>query len=251
MPGAVDWDATFLPAILTILQAGNPYSVPGFYNPPWALLPLIPFALLPYDLGRIALLLISLCAFAFTLYRLGAKPIPLALILLTPFALDSLFWGNLEWITLLGLTLNPIYGLILLAIKPQMTIGVILFVLVESYIRSGFWNGFVKTIAPVTFVFIISIILFGWFPLRWLDYHSEITGVNLSLFPWSLPIGFLLMLQSFRMHRIEYALAASPMFMPTISPNVWLVAFFALARLPIQSLLATTGIWVVAFMVKH
>ena len=250
MPGAADWDNVFLPAILILLQAGNPYSVPGFYNPPYALLPLIPFALLPYDLGRIVLLLVSLLVFAFTLYRLGAKPIPLALILLTPFALDSLFWGNLEWITLLGLTINPAYGLILLAIKPQMTWGIILFLLVESTIKRGWWNGFIKTIIPVTLVFTISIILFGWFPLRWISYSGE-ASINISLFPYSVPLGIVLMLQSFRTHRFEYALAASPMLMPTLSPNVWIVTFFALARLPMQSLLATTGIWVAAFVVKH
>jgi hypothetical protein len=247
MPSAIDWDTVFLPAILALLQTGNPYSVPGFYNPPWALLPLVPFALLPYDPGRIAMILCGLSAFAFTLYRLGAKPLPMALVLLTPFVLDSLFWGNVEWLTLLGLTLSPAYGLILLAIKPQMTIGVILFWLVESYTTQGLWNGFIKTIMPMTLVFIISIILFGLFPLRWLDYSAQ-AGINVSLFPYSVPLGIALMIQAFCAHRFEYALAASPMFFPTLSPQSWMVVFFALASLPIQASAAAVGIWISAFM---
>ena len=240
MPPAVDWDATFLPAVLKLFS-GNPYEIAGFYNAPYALFPLIPFAMLPYDMGRVLLIVCSILAMGFTLYKLGAKPLSMMMVLLSPFVIDSLAWGNLEWLTILGLAVHPALGLILLAIKPQMTIGVMLFISVESFIKSGLWNGF-KTVLPLVLVFTISIMWFGLFPLKWFSYGAE-AGINLSFMPYSFPIGLLLMVQAFKTHNKLFALAASPCFFSTLSPQIWMVVFFALAPLTLESIIAVLSTW--------
>jgi hypothetical protein len=70
MPAATDWDGTFLPSALAHFNGGEM----NINNPPYVLFPLIPFALLPVDAGRVLVLLVALAALALVAFRIGAQP---------------------------------------------------------------------------------------------------------------------------------------------------------------------------------
>lgn len=239
IPYAIDWSNSFVPAVTLWLNGLDPYTA-VFFNAPW-LLPLVaPFVILG-DLGRILFLLCAVASFGFTAYRLGAKPIALAAFLLCPFVFNSLAWGNVEWLAILGLAIPGPVGLLLLAIKPQMSVCVILFWIIETWYKDR-WSGLIKLLAFPAIVGILSLVLFGpWF-VKMFSYQATL---ELSLFPWSIPIGVYLFIASLRYHSIYYAIAASPMFFPSVTPQVWLVAFLALASDAPAMVFSTFTYWLV------
>ena len=56
----------------------------AFFNAPWALLPLIPLALLPVQIGRALLAIITMVSFGYVAHRLGGKPLMIGLLLVSP-----------------------------------------------------------------------------------------------------------------------------------------------------------------------
>lgn len=222
-------------AIQSFLNSKNPYS-DGFqiFNPPWVIPILTPFVLFPY--GRELFFVVSIAALAWVAYRLGASHLGVIAFALSPLVFDSLIWGNIEGLVLIGLVVNPVIGIILLALKPQMTIAVIAFIIIE-YKQSR-----LKLIAPLVILSLLSVISCGFWFMRLLDY-GNVSNINLSLFPWSIPIGIALFAQSLRTHNIRYALAASPMFFPSVSPPVWLVVFLALVSETPKISIASASAW--------
>lgn len=55
LPTGEDWEIFYLPAAQQILAGQSPYQIPGFFNPPWILLPLLPLALLPAKVGSVVI----------------------------------------------------------------------------------------------------------------------------------------------------------------------------------------------------
>jgi hypothetical protein len=80
-------------------------------------------ALLPENIGRGFLFVVSLAAFAYTDFRLGGKPLALGEFLASPPVLHCLLNSNLDWMPLLGFVLPPPVGLFFLAVKPQVGSG--------------------------------------------------------------------------------------------------------------------------------
>ena len=60
-----DWHGTYYPAVRNALAGKSPYDVPGFYNPPWMFLLLIPFGLFPLEIGRALFFIASVLVFIF------------------------------------------------------------------------------------------------------------------------------------------------------------------------------------------
>ena len=89
-PESNDWDKFFRPAVLALLNGTDVYSVAGFYNVSWTLFPLIPFAVLPPELGHLLLLFCSSAAFIFIAWRFGAHPISAGAFVRSPFVFVSL-----------------------------------------------------------------------------------------------------------------------------------------------------------------
>ena len=107
LPPGVDWYDTFRPAARELLFARNPYKIEGFFYAPWALLPIMPIAILPENVGRAVSVLVSMLAFGFTAYRLDAKPVALLAFMLSPPAIHCLLNANIDWMPVLGFVLPP------------------------------------------------------------------------------------------------------------------------------------------------
>lgn len=137
LPAPVDWRTAFRPAARAMLLTGDPYQVEGFFNPPWTVLPMIPLAFLPEQIGAALMFVAGLAGFAFAAHRLGASPIVLGAFILSPPVMHSLLNGNIDWLPLVGFVLPPQIGLFFILIKPQMGLAVALFWLVEAWREGG------------------------------------------------------------------------------------------------------------------
>lgn len=126
LPPGIDWRDTYRPAALALLRGQSPYSVDIFFAPPWALIPLLPFAMLPESIGRAVLFLLALVCYAYTAFRLEARPPALAAFLASPVVMHGLLNSNIEWLPLLGFVLPPQIGLVFVTIKPQIGLAVAL-----------------------------------------------------------------------------------------------------------------------------
>ncbi len=242
VPSGIDWSIAFRPAAWEILQLRSPFNIPGFFNPPWAAIALIPFAIFPEQVGRVLLIFVGFVAYAYIGYNLGGGKWAIVAVLLSPPVMHNMLNGNIDWLSLLGLVMPPQIGLFFVTMKPQLGVAVVIFWLVKSW-RTGGYRKTIHVFWPVTLAFILSLILFGSWPLR--------AGVevdlwwNTSLWPMSLPIGLALLVAAVRRSDIHYAMGASPCFAPYILFHSWVIAIYAIIRSTPETIAAVIGLWVV------
>lgn len=237
---AIDWSNTYRPAVALLLAGQSPYASKWFYNPPWALLPLVPLSLLPETVGRLILFGLCLVLFAYVAIKLGARRLSLIAFLLSPPVVMSLYTGNLDALALAGAVLPPWIGLFFISIKPQVGAGLALFWLVDAYRKGGALN-LVRTFAPIASAFLISFILYGPWPL---DAPALVDkSYNASLFPLSLSAGLPLLVASFRLWRSRLALAAGPFLSPYLSFQSWSASLTGLLHRPLELTAAVVGLW--------
>lgn len=236
----VDWYESFKPAADEMLHGRSPYTQ-LYRNPPWALFPLLPLALLPTDIGRAAFVVMGLAAFVWFAYRMKASPLVLAAFILSPPVLHSLVNANNDWMPLLGFVLPPQIGLIFVVIKPQIGAVVALYWLVEAW-RAGGVREVIRVFWPVTAALALSFLIFGW----WVSNFQGATDLwwNASLFPASIPVGLALIVASLRQRNIRFAMAASPCLSPYVLLHAWSGAFSALIQTPLEFAAAWAGLWI-------
>lgn len=245
LPPAIDWHGAFRPAARAALVGQAPYDTPGYVYPPWALIPLIPLAVLPEAVGRAALLIVSLIALLFAAYRLGATRTTAILFLLSPPVLHGLLNGNIDWLVILGFVLPPRIGLFFVAIKPQMGLTIGLYWLVEAW-REGSLRQVVTVFWPVTLAMLLSFLLFGLWPLRFTVALTE--RWNASLWPLSIPVGLALMATAIRQRQREYAMGAAPCLSPFVNFHSWSGALMAVTSRPLETSAAVVGLWAVVLL---
>lgn len=243
VPPAIDWTITFRPATLTLLSGLSPYGRVYYVHAPWTLIPLIPLALLPEEVGRVMLFFCGLASYAYVGHKLGAKPIAVAFLLASPLVMHVLLNGNMDWLAILGFILPPPIGLFFISIKPQIGIAVAPFWLIQAW-REGGWRQVLKTFAPFTIVLLLSFVLFGLWPLE--TVRENIVGVyfNASLWPLSIPVGLALFVTAIRKQRIEYAMAASPCLSPYLLFYSWGGALLAIISSVPETIAAVIGLWI-------
>lgn len=242
LPPAVDWRGAFRPAALEILHGRSPYNAEGFFNPPWAAILLIPFAILPENVGRAVMVIAALAVYAYVAHKLGGNKLTIGLLLLSPPVLHGLLNGNIDWLAVLGVVLPAWLGLFFLAIKPQIGMIVVLFLFFAEW-RKGGPLRVLKTFLPVGLASVASIAIFGpWF----LDIPGvDEIAINASLLPLALPIGLALTVTAIRKNEIRYSMIASPMLSPYLLLHSWIGAFLALAPKPYEAAAAVIGMWIV------
>jgi hypothetical protein len=244
LPRGIDWFMTFRPATLAFISGKSPYEnlEAPYPGAPWGLLPLIPMAVLPENLGRGFLMVVSLAAFGYTAFRLGGKPIALAAFLLSPPVLHCLLNSNLDWLPLLGFVLPPPVGLFFLAVKPQLGSVVALFWLVEAW-RRGKWKETIRVFGPVTAALLLSLLIYGWWPLNMLRATEYTLWWNASLWPWSIPVGLVFTALALWRRRINYAMAASPCLSPHVLLHSWSGALVSIVDSTKGTVAAVIGLW--------
>lgn len=244
-PRGVDWYTVFRPACLAFLSGRSPYTVEGFFNPPWTLFPLIPFALLPENVGRTLLIFVGFAAYLSIGHLLGGSRGAILAVLLSPPVMHGMLVGNIDWLPLLGVVMPPQIGLFFVSMKPQIGFAIVIFWLVETW-RAGGWRRTLAVFAPFSLAFMLSILLYGLWPLR---ARVEISlWWNASLWPVSLPLGMVLIVRAIRKRQLSYAMAASPCFSPYILFHSWVVAIFALIHSTAETIAAVVGLWLLVIL---
>jgi hypothetical protein len=245
LPRGVDWVDAFRPAAWELLSFRSPYNVAGFFNPPWALIPLLPLALLPEAVGRAALALVTLASVAYTAHRLGGSKIAVVFVLISPPVMHGLLNANIDWLALLGFVLPPWLGLFFVSTKPQIGVAVVLFWLVEAW-RQGGWRQVFRTFWPVTLAGLLSLLLFGPWPLR--SQQEVALWWNASLWPLSIPLGLVLVVAALRRRKIEYAMAAAPCLSPYVLFHSWVGVLMAVVASTPETIAAVVGLWILIAM---
>lgn len=241
LPPAVDWQTVFRPASLAFLTGKSPYNIDGFYYVPWAILPLIPMAILPENIGRAILALATLVSFLYTARRLGAKPIALLFLLVSPPVLHEVLNGNIDWLVVLGFVLPPQIGLFFILIKPQLGVAVGIFWLIKSW-QDGGWKNTVRVFLPASLALLLSVIVYGWW---FLSARQTVSfWWNASLWPASIPIGLALLVTAIRKKRIEFAMGASPCLSPYVLFHSWVGALLAIIASVPETIAAVIGLWI-------
>lgn len=246
LPEGIDWRDTFRPAARQIISGQSPYDDLAFYSPPWTGLILLPLAALSVEMGRGAVFVLSLIVYATAAIRLGARPVAVILLLLSPVVMHGLLNANIDWLVLLALFMPARWGLFFALIKPQVGAGLVLFWAVEAW-REGRWQSVVSVFWPVTATTALSFVLYGPWPL-----HARQTleyWYNASLFPYSVPVGIALLVWAFSKRDERPALAASPMLAPYTLFHSWIGALIALSHNVWLTAVAVGGLWALTALV--
>ena len=243
----IDWLNTYRPAALAMVQGKSPYNVEIYYAAPWAVIPLIPFALLPEQVGNAGVFLLGLLAFSYTAYKLGATPAVMIIFLLSASVVGCLTWGNIEWMPLLGLVLPAPIGLIFAITKPQVGIGIVIYWFVHILQTRGM-HQVIKTFLPVTLVSILSFWIYGFWPLRFqqtltLSANSYLQ-YNTSLWPQGFFIGIWLLYKSIQKNQPRMAMAASPFLSPYALQFTWVAVLTGLIHAPLELFIVSIGLWI-------
>ena len=239
---AFDWLNTYMPASLAIWSGQSPYGNSVFYAAPWSAVLLIPFALMPYQIGRWSLFAIGLLSFAYTAYKLGAGRLAMIIFLTSAAVIGCLNNGNIEWMPLLGFVMPPWLGLIFVMIKPQVGIGIAVYWFIEAWRNGGFKQIF-KTFTPVAIAFLTSFWLYGPWLLRFKT-TLELSVDNMSIFPNGFFIGLVLLAYSIHRNEKRAAMASGPFLSPYVLQFTWSVPLLALINDTWLLFVAWLGLWI-------
>jgi hypothetical protein len=243
-PTGKDWETILRPAALTLVNGKSPY-ITGYYNPPWALIPLLPLLPLSPKIGSVILSVVNFLSFGYVAYRLGARPLALALIVLSPPVIYGVLDPNFDWLVALGLILPPQIGLFFISVKPQLGVVLALYWLVVAWKAGGF-RQVVKVFAPITITLLISLALYGLWPLR----SSELSTVrwNASFWPASIPVGIVLAVSALKNLNKRLAITASPFLSPYVGAYSLSIPVLGLLPDQIETIAAIAGLWIFQFI---
>jgi hypothetical protein len=240
LPYGLDFQRDYRPAALVMLR-GEYRSFTGFYKPPWTLIPFIPLALLPERLGRFVLFLLGISGFSYILYKVKAKPLPILLFMTSPPVFGCLYNANIDFLPLLALFVPASLGLLFAIIKPQVGIGIVLYHFYTSWKVRGSL-GTIRTFFPMGLFIVFSILVYGLPSSHSSNLIAE--WFNISLFPYTIIVGLLLLGDGIRRKNPVSAIASSPFFSPYLTSFSLVGPLLALFERPILLALAWILLWV-------
>lgn len=242
LPQSSDWSAVYRPATLALLAGKSPYTVDNYVAPPWVLVPLVPLAVLPQRLGQLAIFWLSIAGFAYLARRNSARLLSVAALIVSYPVVYGLIYGQIDWLMMLGLVLPPWLGLPLLMAKPQIGIGVALFLGYEAWTSGGIRN-LVSVFLPLACLVLVSYVIFG--PEFITKSRLVLSPTNTSLWPRSIPIGLVILVASIRQEKKFLSLAASPFLSPYMPVHSWAAVIVGLSDDPLYPVLISAASWLV------
>lgn len=202
-PVGADWESAFFPAMRHFLE---PYGVYYFTSPPWVLA-LLPHALLDLKWSNAINMCLNILALAALIWRFKGGPFAFVLTFTSPIFLKLAHANNVDWIPTLAFLIPPMWGMPLLALKPQVLGGAALI----WWKRRRFSP---LMLVPLAVVIILSLIIWGfWLP----DVNGLPDDANLWNFapwPFGIPVGIYLIYQGWKKDDEILAAAATPFFVP-------------------------------------
>jgi hypothetical protein len=224
------WAGVFVVAYIAMLFVKVPgvdwydffatHRYPDF--PPWIVILMWPIQSLTTQNA------LTLTVLAYALWRYQAKPIHYALAFTAMPVYWNLWLGQIDYIPLLGMIWLP-WGLPLAAAKPQVAIWGALAWWLR---RTDRW----KIAAFVIAGFVLSLLVYGWWPLHLTLPVTYYTAYNLSAWRWGGVVAGVLavagaLFVTFRQRDIDASMALGALASPYVQGNSYLLLLPAFARL--------------------
>ena len=233
----------------TFTQTGahllDPYLVRGFVYPPWTAILLAPFGLLPLLLATLLELCLYFAIVSAVIFKFGGNRRTLLIALTSFVALDAALELNIDWLVYVGLLVPPAFSGVFLLIKPQDALG---------YWLSLKRQVFVRAMILVMVVLIISLVIWGPWPLRmWDAIRVNTLGKSynmapLALLPWpiAVAIGLGIGWVAFKRRDPALSILAGLFFIPYTTLYALLLPLALLAvRYPRVALVVTVVVWII------
>ena len=234
---AVDLDI-FLLAAKSILAGHTPYIV-GYYNPPWLMALMVPLALLPYDVARVLWFCISAALFYKVAHKFSVSRLDAVAFMLSFPVLASLQQGNIEALVLIGLLLPPPWGNIILAIKPQIAMGVLAYNLRYRP----------KSVLPLIAITALSIWAFGPWPLALRAAREYTQPWNVAFrWPYLAPMGAWLVWKGIASRQPLLCVAASVLLSPYVGVTSLCVLWLPLLKAKRAAVWLTLISWLIVLI---
>lgn len=224
----------------------NPYAVNEFVNPPWAALPLTPFAYMPLSLAVLLQLGLTYGLLTLVIHRWGGKTRETVLVLTSFLAFNAALELSVDWIVFLGLLVPPRWSGLLLAAKPQLALAVPV-----TYSRRDFVQSVIIGLAGL----LLSFVIWGaWVEpmlamLRSngnLTHFFNIAPMRIMPPPIALAIGFFLLWRAFRRKDPALSVLAGLFFVPYITLySLFLHAAALAVRWFRLALIISLAMWVI------
>jgi len=232
------WE-TYRTATRSLLAFKDPYQAEKFFNPPWALFPVIPFALLPLRIGNAIWAALSIYMFGFVARKLGASWLTTIAFITLPHTLYNLFQVNIDWMVALGIILPPQIGLFLILLKPQLGTFLAVYWAIEAW-REGGLSKLARIFGPVSIAFAISFIGYGFY-LSKAQFMFRYDGKH--FWPYTIPVGLLLFYLSIRDKKPGYAVACAPLLAPYTQPYSWPIAILGFLPDNLWTIVMIVTLW--------
>jgi hypothetical protein len=242
LPRASDWADVYRPAAINLITGKSPYAIHNYVAPPWALFPIAPLAVLPERIGRVAVFWITIASFAFIVKKNGANIFCIIALIVSYPVVYGLIYGQIDWLAMFGILMPPWLGLIFLMTKPQIGIGVALFLGYEAWATGGI-KKLISTFLPLVGLVIVCFIVFG--PDLFTKSSLVFSPTNASLWPRAIPIGVVILVSAIRRKKKFLSLTASPFLSPYLSVHSWASAIVGLSDDRLYPILISVCTWVV------
>lgn len=180
---------------------------------------LMPLLVYPRITSLIANAIISILIFTIT-RRLKMDIWGYFFIVASPMHLQSIGYGNVEWLPWCGLFFLPPIANIFYLIKPQATIGLILLTLLLE-LKGGGWKSVIIALSPSVILIALSLLLWG-IPEK----PSSGNIGRLEFFPASLIVGLPALYLALKTKSKRMAGFAGPFMSPCVTYHGWLSVLF-------------------------
>jgi len=141
-------------------------------------------------------------------------------ITISPMNLQSMLYGNIEWIPLLGVLFPAPLAMIFYSTKPQATIGLMLLTILLEWKRLR-WKGVTLALIPTFALAMITVTIWGLPPVP-----GPTNPGQYSLFPYSLILGLSALIMALKNRNIRMALFIGPFVSPYVTFHGYLPALF-------------------------
>lgn len=216
---------------------GAPYAAGCVFNPVHVLIASAPIGWLSAPVAWAAWMLLGVGGFIAAFRRLGMTwPVTLAC-MASPPVVYCLWYGNIDWLPILGLTLPGAWGVLAMSAKPQMTFVALAVMLVISIRR----RALIRDWLPLGISAVLSLVL-GW--------HAPVMaamGWNVAAWPLTLVVGVPLAVLALRRLDVRIGMAASVLCTPYAGIYSFAALLPELARGPVIGLVVATW-WVMVLL---
>lgn len=246
LPIGDDWRMT-----ISKLDFFRPYSLQsedgrfGWRAFPWGLF-FIPHAWLPVRLGNAINFLINVAVPLIVIRKLtGRFPKKrLAMIYSSPFFLQLVLTNNIDWVPLLAWIVPIPIAVIAMSVKPQAVSGALLIWLKRLHEKNGA-TGVGYAVFPLAAVFLVSLAIWPTWMIDMLESTKHVyQGVNLSPFPFAIPVGIVLLWRAWKKDDAELAAVATSCFFPYVTPYSFTAPFVLLmSKRPREATIVWVVVW--------